>query len=219
MVPRCPASAQTQLNRKPARYNAATGTYSRGAAAWGPYGASGVADAYSPRIGVYGRTAQQSGVCGSLGSTQVQRGDDWANTSRVTNNVTGVTSRVTRTDEGGAINRVGPNGGGFVAAGEDGLYAGRDGSVYRRADDGGWQKYENGGWGDTQRPGDTAGATARDRAAAAGQDGSTIGQLERDHSARQEGTPRARDRRPSGDGGGGARSARPSGGRGGGRGR
>jgi hypothetical protein len=203
-----------------ARYNPATGTYARGAAAWGPYGARGAAEAYNPRTGTYANTRQGAGVYGSWGSSYIQRGDDWAQTGRVTNNITGVTRGGVRTDDGAAIGRVGPNGSGFVAAGEEGVYAGRDGNVYRRAEDGGWQKYENGEWGATQRPGDAAPDAARGRAEAAGRDG-TIGQLERDHAARQEGTQRARERAPRADGGSGARGGRLREGRaaGGGRGR
>src|SRR5262245_48117 len=81
-----------------ARYNPRTGTYARGAAAWGPYGARGVAGAYNPRTGTYAATRQGSNVYGSWGSTAVQRGDDWAKTSRVTNRRTGETTRVTRGD-------------------------------------------------------------------------------------------------------------------------
>jgi hypothetical protein len=153
-------------------------------------------------------------VYGSWGSSYVQRGDDWAHTGRVTNNVTGNTARVTRTDEGGVVSRSGPGGSGFVAAGEEGIYAGRDGNVYRRADGGGWQKYDNGSWGTVERPADTAAAGGRERAGAATPpgDGSTIGQLEHDRSARLEGTQRTRDFGRSGRGSAG--SYRPSGGRG-----
>ena len=78
------------------RYNPRTGTYSRGAAAYGPYGARGAAEAYNPRTGTYGQTRQGSGVYGSWGQTGVTRGDQWATTSRVTNNRTGATTRVTQ---------------------------------------------------------------------------------------------------------------------------
>jgi hypothetical protein len=200
-----------------ARYNPTTGTYSRGAAAWGPYGARGAAEAYNPRTGVYANTRQGAGVYGSWGSSYVQRGDDWAQTGRVTNNITGVTRSGIRTDDGAAIGRVGPNGSGFVAAGEEGVYAGRDGNVYRRGEDGGWQKYDNGEWGAAQRPSDGAAGTARERADAAGRDG-TLGQLERDHAARREGSQRAGERARRVDDGSGSRAARPQG-RSGGRGR
>ena len=66
-----------------ARYNPATGAYSRGAVAYGPGGARGYAEAYNPRTGGYAQTRQGSNVYGSWGSTSVQRGDQWANTSRV----------------------------------------------------------------------------------------------------------------------------------------
>jgi hypothetical protein len=166
-----------------ARYNPYTGTYARGAMAWGPYGARGAASAYNPRTGTYAHTRQGSGVYGSWGSSYVQRGDDWARTGRVTNNVTGNTTRVTRTDNGGAISRRGPNGGGFVAGNGDNVYAGHDGNVYRRGDDGGWQKWDNGNWGSVNRP------EPRDRTAG----GSTIQQLDRDRSARMEGARRTND--------------------------
>jgi hypothetical protein len=164
-----------------ARYNPRTGTYARGAAAWGPYGATGAARAYNPRTGAAGATRQGSNVYGSWGSTAVQRGDDWATTNRVTNNRTGATTRVTRTDSGGAITRNGPGAGnnGFVAAGEGGnIYAGQDGNVYKRGDDGTWQKHENGGWGAGTRP-STQDATTR--------------QLENDRSSRASGSQRTRD--------------------------
>ncbi len=97
----------------------------------------------------------------------MRRGDDWAQTSRVTNRATGATTRVTRTDEGAAVSRNprGP-GGGFVAAGDEGnVYAGRDGNVYKN-DGSGWQKHDNGGWSNAERPTpQTADQLNRDRAA------------------------------------------------------
>jgi hypothetical protein len=179
-----------------ARYNPSTGVYSRGAVAWGPYGANGAAQAYNPRTGVYGQTRQGSDVYGSWGSSYVQRGDDWAQTARVTNDVTGVTRGAVRTDNGGAVARSGPNGSGFVAAGDEGVYAGRDGNVYRRTE-GGWQKYENGAWGQTQPPSDRGAA----------------GQLDRDRDARIEGGQRVRERSAPQAGGRNAGSYRPSGSR------
>jgi hypothetical protein len=195
-----------------ARYNPRTGTYARGAAAWGPYGGRGYAEAYNPRTGAYGATRQGSSVYGSWGSSYVQRGDDWAQTSRVTNRATGTTTRVTRTDDGAAVTRRNPGpGGGFVAAGEGGdVYAGRDGNVYRRDGDS-WQRYDNGSWGNVDRPaeprqtGERAQTAAGDRAAQSTRSGtqsstrsravdpSTYGQLERDRAARSSGSQRTRD--------------------------
>jgi hypothetical protein len=188
-----------------ARYNPRTGTYARGAAAYGPYGARGVAQAYNPRTGTYAATRQGSNPYGSWGSTGVQRGDDWMKTNRYTNNRTGTTTRTIRTDQGSAVTRRGPNGG-TVGVGDGGnIYAGKDGNAYRRQD-GTWQKYENGGWTNTDRQpegrptpreGTTDRAGSSDRAGTGNRpsttDRSTTDQLNRDSSARREGTQRTKD--------------------------
>ncbi len=163
-----------------ARYNPTTGTYARGAVAYGPYGARGAAEAYNPRTGTYGQTRQGSGVYGSWGSTAVQRGDDWAKTSRVTNDRTGNTTRVTQGSGGGGAvtrNTPGPGGGGVAKTGSGDVYAGRDGNVYKN-DGGGWQKYDGSSWNNVEKPQGQAGATARDQAAATGGDRSTVDQTE-----------------------------------------
>jgi hypothetical protein len=208
-----------------ARYNPTTGTYARGASAWGPYGSRGVAEAWNPRTGTYGRTRQGSNVYGSWGTTSVQRGDDWAQTSRVTNRATGTTTRVTRTDEGAMASRRGA-GGGTVAAGSGGdVYAGRDGNVYRKQD-GNWQKNDSGSWNNVdppQRSGERpTPSTSTTRSTTRSMDSSTYGQLQRDSASRTDGTQRTRDYSSYQSGSSGSRSTgsyRPSGGgaRGGGR--
>jgi hypothetical protein len=178
-------------------YNARTGTYARGGVAAGPYGARGAAEAYNPRTGAYGATRQGAGVYGSWGQTGVQRGDDWAQTSRVTNRATGTTTRVTEGSGGGSMvsrNTPGPGGSFAGKSGSGDVYAGHDGNVYRKQGDS-WQKYDNGGWSgvDSQAARDRAtqaGTQARDRAASSGFDRS---QLNRDSMARGEGTARTRD--------------------------
>ena len=199
-----------------ARYNPSTGTYARGAFAYGPNGARGAAQAYNPRTGNYMQTRQGSGVYGSWGSTQVKRGDDWASTKRFTNRQ-GETTRVTRGEQGGMINRRGE---GFVGKQGDNVYAGRDGNAYRRDANGNWSKWENGGWNQVQKPGNSVrdsmlndsarqrerqdrmsgnnrGDGARgDRAGSSGvstMDRSTYNNLNRDMGARREGAQRARD--------------------------
>jgi hypothetical protein len=171
-----------------ARYNPRTGTYSRGAAAYGPYGSRAAGQAYNPRTGAYGQTRQGSNVYGSWGSTQVQRGDNWASTNRYTNRATGTTTRTTRTSEGGAAisrNTPGPGGGTVARTGSGDVYAGRDGNVYRNSG-GSWQKYDNGSWGNVDRPsGSGAGASQFS--------GTTRDQLNRDYGARSEGAQRTRD--------------------------
>jgi hypothetical protein len=178
------------------RYNPRTGTYSRGAAAWGPYGARGYGEAYNPRTGAYGQTRQGSNVYGSWGGTSVQRGDQWAQTARVTNRATGTTTRATRTDSGaGAVTRRGPGAdSGVVRTGSGDVYAGRDGNVYRNQG-GSWQKYDNGNWGNVDRPQGTGAAGTRDRSSTTGPPAtsSTMDSLNRDHSARTEGRQRTND--------------------------
>ncbi len=113
----------------------ATGTYSRGAAAWGPYGARGDGQAYNPRTGAYGQTRQGSNVYGSWGTTSVQRGDQWAQTARVTNNRTGNDDARRRRAAAAATavsHGAGPAAAAAVArTGSGDVYAGRDGNVYR----------------------------------------------------------------------------------------
>ena len=202
-----------------ARYNPRTGTYARGAAAWGPYGGRGVATAYNPRTGTSAATRQGSGVYGSWGQTGVQRGDQWASTSRVTNRATGTTTRVTQGSGGGGAvtrNTPGPGGGGVARTGSGDVYAGHDGNVYKKNDGGGWDKYDNGGWNNVATPTReqaTERATqARESGASTrgGADSSTINQLNRDSSARAEGAQRTSDYSNSGRTG--SSSYRPSGG-------
>jgi hypothetical protein len=209
-----------------ARYNPRTGTYARGAAAYGPYGARGYAEAYNPRTGAVGATRQGSGVYGSWGQTGVQRGNDWATTSRVTNRVTDTTTRATQGSGGGeAVTRRGPQGtGGVARTGSGDVYAGRDGNVYKKQDGGGWQKYDNGNWNSVpeatpqqreqaQQRADNARSQAGTRSTQA--DSATIGQLNRDSAARSEGAQRTRDASSSGARSGSSSSYRPSGGGGG----
>jgi hypothetical protein len=205
-----------------ARYNPRTGTYARGAAAYGPGGSRAVASAYNPRTGAVGATRQGSSVYGSWGQTGVQRGDQWATTSRVTNNRTGATTRVTQGSGGGTAvtrNPAGANGGGGVArTGSGDVYAGRDGNVYKN-EGGDWQKYDNGGWNNVQQPTqaqrDQAVQKANDARSQAGArtsstDAATVGQLNRDSAARAEGAQRTRDASSAGARSGASSSYRPS---------
>jgi hypothetical protein len=190
-----------------ARYNPTTGTWARGAAAYGPAGARGAMQAYNPRTGTIGSTVQGSNVYGSWGSTAVKRGDQWAQTSRVTRNATGTTSRVTQGSGGGdALTRRGPQGNSAIGrTGSGDVYAGRDGNVYRNQG-GSWQKYGDGSWSNVERPVGTTGQ----RAAQSGLSGATATQLNSDRSARADGAQRTSDFGSAGRSGSG--SFRPSGG-------
>ena len=147
--------------------------------AYGPYGARGAASAYNPRTGTSAATRQGSNVYGSWGQTGVQRGDQWATTSRVTNNVTGATTRRTDTSGGGtAISRTGAGGRTTIAeSGSGDVYAGRDGNVYRKQGDS-WQKYGDGGWNSVEQPTPQQRQQAQDRAAqGGGQAGTRAGRV------------------------------------------
>jgi hypothetical protein len=200
-----------------ARYNPSTGVYSRGAVAYGPYGAAGAAQAYNPRTGAYGATAQGSNAYGSWGSTSVQRGDQWANTQRTTNNSTGVTTRTTQSSAGNSARVTGPGGNtSAVAQGNNGdLYAGHDGNVYKKDSSGGYQKYDNGSWSSVQQPTQAqkqqAQSQASSRASASGANSATMSQVQSDSAARASGAQRTNTY----SGGGGGRSYHPSGGGGG----
>src|SRR5262249_9158120 len=134
-----------------------------------------------------------SSVYGSWGQTAVQRGNQWATTSRTTNRVTGTTTRSTQTSGGGqAVTRNGPGGNnsGVVRTGSGDVYAGRDGNVYKKNDGGGWSKSDNGGWSNAQAP----------------------EQVNRDAAARAEGQQRTRDYNSTSRSSAGSSSYRPSGG-------
>jgi len=193
-----------------ARYNPATGTWARGAAAYGPAGARGAIQAYNPRTGTMGSTVQGSNVYGSWGTSAVKRGDQWAQTSRVTRNATGTTSRITQGSGGGdALTRRGSQGNSAIGrTGSGDVYAGRDGNVYRNQG-GSWQKYGDGAWSNVERPVGTTGQ----RAAQTGVSGDTATQLNRDRSARADGAQRTSDFSSAGRSGSG--SYRPGAGGGG----
>jgi hypothetical protein len=180
-----------------ARYNPSTGVYSRGAVAYGPNGASGAAQAYNPRTGAYGQTTQGSNAYGSWGSSSVQRGDQWANTQRTTNNATGVTTRTTQSSAGNSARVTGPGGNTSAVARSSStgdVYAGHDGNVYKKDSSGGYQKYDNGSWNSVQQPTQAqkqqAQSQASSRAASSGMSTATQNQLKSDSAARTQGTQR-----------------------------
>src|SRR4029077_16484307 len=133
--------------------------------------------AYNPRTGTSAATRQGSNVYGSWGQTGVQRGDDWVKTPRYTSNITGNTTRVTRTSNGD-------------------VYAGRDGNVYRKEGDS-IQKYNDGGWNNVDRATpeqrQQAASQAGTRATASGMDSATREQVNSDAAARAQGAQRTRE--------------------------
>ena len=119
-----------------ASYNPRTGTYARGAAAYGPYGSRAAGQAYNPRTGTYAQTRQGSNVYGNWGTSSVQRGDSWAQTAHVQNYRTGDvhigrSNRQWRAAQFRAPVRAGDRAT-VARTGSGDVYAGHDGNVYRR---------------------------------------------------------------------------------------
>ena len=154
-----------------AGYNPATGTYSRRAEVYGPYGGYGRASAYNPKTGTYARanyvwdSNEGYGIGGAYnprtgtslvteqgyndykrwGETVITRGDEWATISK-TGDQRG-TRRDIETSKGGKGTIVTGEEGraGIGRSGEGDIYAGKDGNVYKR-DENGWHKREDGDW-------------------------------------------------------------------------
>ena len=190
-----PASARA-TTRGPARTRAARRPTVRTARAASP-------TAYNPRTGAVGATRQGSSVYGSWGQTGVQRGDQWAITSRVTNNATG-DDDARHAGQRRRRRRHAQHAG----AGRRRRRANRQRRRLRRPrrqrlqedEGGGWQKYDNGGWNNVSRRRSSANkpqqrATQAQRAGGhpRRRDAATIGQLNRDSAARAEGAQRTSD--------------------------
>jgi len=160
-------------------YNPQTGAYARGGAAYGEYNARAWAEAYNPRTATYSRTVQGSNVYGHWGTTAVTRGDEWARAGRVSGSAGSVAG--VRTSSGGSA---------VVARGDNNVYVGKDGQVYRRTA-GGWEQYDAGQW---------SGGASRI-------DSSTVQDLNRDADLRSQGASRASEaqswRNSGGSGSGG----------------
>ena len=189
-----------------ASYNPRTGTYARGAAAYGPYGSRAAGQAYNPRTGTYAQTRQGSNVYGNWGASSVQRGDDWAQTAHRENYRNGTNTGVGRTSNGGAaVARTGPAGNtAAIRTGSGDVYAGRDGNVYRKTEGGGWEQNNgSGGWSPTDpvnrpTPSNSAGDRTAGTTAATNRSSSSsspeASQLNRDSGARSTGNDRVSNR-------------------------
>ena len=192
-------TARTAASGWARRYNPRTGTYARGAAAYGPYGSRAAGQAYNPRTGTYAQTRQGSNVYGNWGTSSVQRGDDWAQTAHRDELRAPARPRrgVRTSDGGGAVTRSGPAARTTVGRTSGGdVYAGRDGNVYRQNDGGGWEQNNgSGGWNPADGGHADRRATRRHRpgAQAVRGNGATTrrlrsdSQLERDSGARTTG--------------------------------
>ena len=138
-----------------AAYNPATGTYARSAAAYGPYQAGRVSHAYNPRTQTSATSYQRANPYAQWGETVVQRGDKWAHTAHYAEDDGAIAGF--RTSEGArGVGAVGDDASGGVIQTQSGdLYVGKDGDVYKR-DDNGWSKRGDGDWSSVEVPDDRA---------------------------------------------------------------
>ena len=161
-----------------AYYNPRTGTFARGAHAYGPYGgigagaifdprtrsyargasvfgpdeARGFARAWNPRTGAAAVSRQGSNVYASWGTTTVRRGSDWAQATHVSGRRGDIAAVRTSDGERRAVIKT-PDG--VHAPGDapgSNVFAGDDGGVYRRRGES-WERYNGSdGWSSVNIP-------------------------------------------------------------------
>jgi len=120
-----------------ARYNPATGVYSRGGYAYGPGGGAAWRTAYNPSTGTWAGQRGGYNAYGSWKQGMVTNGSDWIRGGSISG--AGGTLKGFQTS-GGAAGIAGPDSG-FVVKGSGGnVYAGKDGNVYRRDENGNWSQ-------------------------------------------------------------------------------
>jgi hypothetical protein len=134
-----------------AAYNPYTGTYSRGAYAYGPAGGGvGYRQAYNPYTDTYAARAVAKTPYGSSGRFYAEQG----NKSAWGGHESGARGTVAwaETSKGGqAVGWDTRNSQGVVAKDKNGnVYVGHDGEVYKKNQDGNWKEYENGNWNNVE---------------------------------------------------------------------
>jgi hypothetical protein len=126
-------------------YNPHTGAYTRGAAAWGPYQGGYRREGYNPSTDTYAARQGYANPYEHWGESVVSRGDEWVHGGHY-GDERGTVGAIETSKGGKGVGYSGDEGRGFVAKdGDNNVYAGRDGNVYRNDGDG-WSKYENGDW-------------------------------------------------------------------------
>jgi hypothetical protein len=145
-----------------AAYNPYTGTYSRGAYAYGPAGGSaGVRQAYNPYTDTYAARATRSTPNGSSGRFYAEQGNKsaWGGHE---SGARGTVGWAENSKGGQAVAWDTRQGQGAVAKDKnDNLYAAHDGNVYKKTDDGQWKSYENGKWNNVEGQPKNQAASAR----------------------------------------------------------
>jgi hypothetical protein len=133
-------------------YNPYTGTAARGASVSTPYGTASAAHAYNPYTGASASTRQGANAYGQAGVTTASDGHGQYAAGAHETTSQGTVGRAETSTGGKAVGYSGQGGSGSVAKSGDGdLYASKDGNVYKNSN-GSWQKYDNGSWNSTNTP-------------------------------------------------------------------
>ena len=165
-----------------ARYNPATGVYTRGGYAYGPGGGVAWRTGYNPSTGVRGAQRGGYNAYGSWKQGMVTNGSDWIRGGSISG--AGGTLKGFQTS-GGAAGIAGPDSG-FVVKGKEGnVYAGKDGNVYRRDQEGNWSQLPSPKGGASASTNDLPGASTRPSIDSGVKQG-----LDSDYSSRQSGNAR-----------------------------
>jgi hypothetical protein len=131
-------------------YNPNTGTYARGATESTAYGTRAQGEAYNPYTGASAATRQGSNAYGSWGQSVYSKNGNTAYTQHASN-AYGSEGSVQTSKGGEAYGQSTAHGNtaaGKTSSGD--MYAGHDGNVYKNTGSG-WQKYDNGSWNDVNK--------------------------------------------------------------------
>ena len=122
-----------------AKYNPATGVYSRAGYAYGPNGGSAYRTAYNPSTGTWAGQRAGYNEYGAWKQTAVVKGDDWAKSTKVANSQGTAGGFQTSGGAAGVGAKGNEGGSGYVVKdGQGNVYAGKDGNVYKRDESGNW---------------------------------------------------------------------------------
>ncbi len=135
-----------------AAYNPVTGAYGRRTAAWGPYEGAVTGSFYNPTTGAWGSGYRYANAYQGWGQGVTQKGREWARGGYYYDD-RGTVGGIRTSSGTGFIGAAGDNKQGFIGRGQQSdIYAGKNGDVYKRDANGGWYKGQNGSWSEVRPP-------------------------------------------------------------------
>ncbi len=135
-----------------AAYNPVTGAYGRRSAAWGPYQGAVTGPFYNPTTGAWGSGYRYANAYQGWGEGVVSRGGEWARGGYYYDR-RGAVGGGRPSQGAGFVGAAGDNGQGFIGRSQQGdIYAGKNGDVYKRDSNGAWYKGQNGFWSEVPAP-------------------------------------------------------------------